>query len=56
MGQYWTLDLKYRVILGRKIQIRREKNFRTTPRVSTGLLVNNIDMTSPVLAGPNSTL
>ncbi len=36
--------------MGRKIQIRREKIFLTTPWSSTGLLVKNIDMTNPVLA------
>jgi hypothetical protein len=38
------------IILARRIQIRREKIFWTTPWSSTGLLVKNIDMTSPVLA------
>jgi hypothetical protein len=66
MGQYWTLDLKYwtwtginyqgvqiyrfRVILGRRIQICREKKIWTIPWSSSRLLVNNIDITSPVLA------
>ncbi len=65
MGQYWTLGTKnwtwtginkqglkiyhFRVILGRRFQIRREKKFWNTPRASIGLIVKNIDMTSPVL-------
>jgi hypothetical protein len=57
--KYWTsvginkqgLQIyRFKVILGRKIQIRREKIFLTTPWSSTGLLVKNIDMTNPVLA------
>jgi hypothetical protein len=39
----------FRIILGRRIRIRREKNFCITPKASIGLIVKNIDMASPVL-------
>jgi hypothetical protein len=40
----------FRVILGRRIQICREKKIWAPPWSGTGLLVKNIDMTNPVLA------
>jgi hypothetical protein len=40
----------FRVILGRRIQIRREKIFWAPLWSSTELIVKNIDVTSPVLA------
>ncbi len=65
LGQYWTENSMYRtwiglnwwklqiyyfrVILGRRIQIRREKKIRTTPWASTGLVISIILTISPVL-------
>ncbi len=40
----------FRVILGRRIQIRREKKFQTTPWASTGLVISLFLCISPVLA------
>jgi hypothetical protein len=39
----------FRVILGRRIQIRRDKNFWATPWASTGLVISIIFTKSPVL-------
>ncbi len=36
--------------MGRRIQIRREKKFRTTPWASTGLVISLFSTISPVLA------
>jgi hypothetical protein len=41
---------RFKVILGRRMQIRREKIFWAPLWSSTELIVKNIDMTSPVLA------
>jgi hypothetical protein len=41
---------RLRVILGRKIQIRRKKYFRTTPWACTGLVISIFLTISPILA------
>jgi hypothetical protein len=50
LNKYGLQIHRFRVILGRRIQFRREKKFRTTPWASTGLVISIFLTISPILA------